>query len=295
MTRRKKGLAAPTPRVQFDSIKYGPELLIDVEAIGDIPTFILDRPHALNFYDITLVTKGAGTLTLDGARYPVRAGTLVFTTPGQVRSWQVSTLDGLCVFFPTLFLAEFFSDPLFLQRLPFFHTREGRAAVQLPARAARACHRRLTSMRKELRALSADSAHLLRASLYETLVTLTRIYLEIHDSSGRRVPHPVTSRYVAMVARDATVRHAVREYTRDLAVSAGYLNSLCLRYLGQNAKAVISTQLTIEARRMLLYSDLSVAQIGASLGFRDPSYFTRFFVAHTGRSPRRFRQELRQP
>ena len=57
---------------------------------------------------------------------------------------------------------------------------------------------------------------------------------------------------------------------------------------GRGAKGLIADRLLLEARRRLLYSDESVGRIAGALGFRDPSYFSRFFRAKTGRSPRQF-------
>ena len=90
--------------------------------------------------------------------------------------------------------------------------------------------------------------------------------------------------------REAMRQHGVAHYARQLAVSPGHLNVLSHRHLGRSAKAVITDRLSVQARRMLLYSTLSVAQVGYALGFRDPSYFTRFFRRENGRSPSAFRQ-----
>jgi AraC family transcriptional activator of pobA len=46
----------------------------------------------------------------------------------------------------------------------------------------------------------------------------------------------------------------------------------------------------LEAQRSLLYSSLSVAEIGYGLGFEDPAYFSRFFARHAGLSPVAFRK-----
>ena len=39
-----------TRRVEFLRNKYGHELLVDVAWVHDMPSFILDQPHALSFY-----------------------------------------------------------------------------------------------------------------------------------------------------------------------------------------------------------------------------------------------------
>ena len=65
------------------------------------------------------------------------------------------------------------------------------------------------------------------------------------------------------------------------------------QYVGQRAKRLLDTMLVSRARRMLLHTDESAARIGASLGFEDPSYFSRFFRRAMGQTPMEFRNALR--
>ena len=46
-----------------------------------------------------------------------------------------------------------------------------------------------------------------------------------------------------------------------------------------------------EAKRCLIYTAMSVAEIGYALGFDDPAYFSRFFSKRTGLPPGRLRPE----
>lgn len=45
----------------------------------------------------------------------------------------------------------------------------------------------------------------------------------------------------------------------------------------------------IEARRDLVYTSLTIAQISFRLGFSDPAYFSRFFAKRAGLSPSDYR------
>jgi len=45
---------------------------------------------------------------------------------------------------------------------------------------------------------------------------------------------------------------------------------------------------------LLSHSDLDVAEVGYQTGFKDPSYFGRFFRRETGRTPAEFRAEIRE-
>ncbi len=144
-------------------------------------------------------------------------------------------------------------------------------------------------MRRELRAWRNDSAHLLRAGLYEQLVHLGRVYGRAHGTDATRTPHRQVSAFRRLVDERAATAHGLRAYTRTLGISAAHLTRLCRQHLGITAKQVIEARLEVLARRELLYSDRSVAQVASALGFRDPSYFARFFRRRTGVSPAQFR------
>ncbi|MES2305683.1 MAG: helix-turn-helix domain-containing protein [Gemmatimonadota bacterium] len=284
-----KRATIPAP-VPFHTTKYGPELLVDVATVREMPSFIRQGPHQLAFYDIILVTEGRGTFSLDGLEYPVKPGTLLCTTPGQVREWDVPALDGVCLFFPALFLEEFFNDSGFLHRLPFFHAPAGAAAVALSKSEATRWQQQLLAMRQELRRLRRDSAHLLRAQVYALLVTLARHIIPDGTAASAGSNSTVT-RFLEMVHHDVATHRQVAEFSRHLGVSPGYLNTLCRNHLGRGAKAVIADRVMVEARRLLRYSDLTAQQIALRLGFHDASYFSRFFRLQCGRSPRDFRAE----
>ncbi|HEY6038203.1 MAG TPA: AraC family transcriptional regulator, partial [Kofleriaceae bacterium] len=257
--------------------------------IHDIPTFILDEAHALDFYDIFLVTRGRGTFFLDGEPLDVRAGRVFFTTPGQVRRWRVTKLDGVCLFFPALFLQEFFLDDQFVARLPYFHHPAGvTSAVSIAPRTAASLRDMMLAMRRELPPVRADSTHLLRAQLYEILIRLARIHAAAHETATAG-PHPVVQRYLELVDAHYHHLHRTADYAQKLAISSGHLTALCNAHLGRSAKRVVQERIAVEARRLLLYSDRTAEMIGHHLGFSDPSYFGRFFRRMSGRSPQAFR------
>ncbi len=279
--------------VEFDLTKYGPEILIDCAWVSEMPSFVRPYPHVLNFYDILLITRGRGDHFLDGRRDSVRPGQVYFVSPGEVRNWQVRDLEGLCMFFPALFLDEFFSDPMFLHRLPYFRTRRGAPVLQLSQAQAHRLQREMLAVRDELRHLRRDSAHLMRAHLYGTLVRLARLYEKTHAPGHPGPPNRTAVRFRELMEREATRRHQVKFYARQLGVSPNYLNALCKTYLGLPAKRVMEEHLATVARRLLLYSEDSTAGVGYTLGFKDPAYFARFFRRMTGCTPSQLRRDRR--
>jgi AraC family transcriptional regulator, transcriptional activator of pobA len=274
MTRESKR-AERIRTIEFHRTKYGRELLIDVIRASDIPT--LDAggdAHVLAFYEIFLITRGQGTLS-----------------PGQPRQWRAHSFDGWCLFFTADFVESFFSDPLFLFTLPYFHREGGCLQIGLRKAAVTALQERLKTMQREIRRLRPDSPHALRAALYETLIQLARTYT---GKTGTPVRENATAvRLRLLIERDFHERHRPGHYARKLRITVGHLNHLARRHLGRTAGVLIRERLAVEAKRQLLHTDSTVAEIGYALGFKDPAYFARFFRREAGSTPTVFRARAR--
>jgi AraC family transcriptional activator of pobA len=78
-------------------------------------------------------------------------------------------------------------------------------------------------------------------------------------------------------------------YARRLGMTAAHLNALCRQAAGKSALALVHERVLLDAKRNLVYTAMTVAQVADAAGFNDPAYFTRFFTRATGQSPRVFR------
>jgi len=84
----------------------------------------------------------------------------------------------------------------------------------------------------------------------------------------------------------------IGDYATALGISPTHLNRVCRQVLGASALAVIERRVALEARRQLLFSTLSIKQIGAELGYDDPAYFTRVLKRVLGMAPGAYRSQL---
>ncbi|KFC71202.1 Transcriptional regulator, AraC-family [Devosia sp. LC5] len=85
----------------------------------------------------------------------------------------------------------------------------------------------------------------------------------------------------------------IADYAEALGISPTHLNRVCREVLGASALQVIERRVALEARRQLLFSSLSVKQIGAELGYEDPAYFSRVLVRVLGMAPGTYRDQAR--
>lgn len=81
------------------------------------------------------------------------------------------------------------------------------------------------------------------------------------------------------------------EYAKALSVSESCLRTACLHVTQQSPMRLVHARQLLEAKRQLLYTNMSISEIAYALGFEDSAYFTRFFTQRAGVSPRGFRQK----
>jgi AraC family transcriptional activator of pobA len=86
---------------------------------------------------------------------------------------------------------------------------------------------------------------------------------------------------------------SIDDFARLLGVTRSHLHDACARGAGATPLGLVHERLVEEACRRLEETELSVEQIGYSLGFRDPGYFNRFFKRRRGLAPGAFRGAAR--
>ncbi|MGA7778280.1 MAG: helix-turn-helix domain-containing protein [Paraburkholderia sp.] len=86
----------------------------------------------------------------------------------------------------------------------------------------------------------------------------------------------------------------LQDYASMMAVSLVQLRAACASASEQSPTKMIHARIITEAKRSLIFGDMSVEQIAFSLGFADAAYFTRFFRREVGQAPSQFRIAARQ-
>lgn len=80
-----------------------------------------------------------------------------------------------------------------------------------------------------------------------------------------------------------------KDYARELNITPNYLNALCQEYFFKTVSEIIQERVILEAKRLLMHTSLSISEISYKLGFKDNSYFGRYFKKVVGMTPKDFR------
>ncbi|QRY56007.1 helix-turn-helix domain-containing protein [Sphingobacterium siyangense] len=89
-------------------------------------------------------------------------------------------------------------------------------------------------------------------------------------------------------------KHSVADYADLLNLAPKTLSNKFHKLNLENPNEMIKNRIVLEAKRLLLYSELSVKEIAYQLGYEDPAYFNRIFLQKSGKTPAAFRKEIKK-
>lgn len=130
------------------------------------------------------------------------------------------------------------------------------------------------------------------ANFLRVLVVLLRLRSVRTDAgiaaSGR--DYEIVFRYRELVEQNYRSQKGVEFYAGELGISAQRLNQACKARGAKTSSELLHERTIIEAKRYLVYMEMSVAEVGYELGFSDPAYFSRFFSQRAGSAPGAYRK-----
>lgn len=130
------------------------------------------------------------------------------------------------------------------------------------------------------------------AQFLRILVALMRLRSEMVSTrfaAGDR-DYDILHRYRELLEHNFRTEKGLEFYARKLAISAQRLNQACKARAGKTSSELLHERTIIEAKRYLIYMELTVAEVGYELGFEDPAYFSRFFSQRVGQPPGAYRE-----
>jgi AraC-like DNA-binding protein len=250
----------------------------------------LGRPMRAEFHHLITVRTGSLRHWVDGAEHLVLPGRWLWIHPGQVHSFDQSpeAADGTILMFMPGFFDASTVDAVGLDPSP-------RRGLIIPDRTEQELATRLLAL---LREVYYDTGSVPLATHIELVRHLASALLlrlaHLRDRQHAEAPSSDTfRRFHEALERDFTVSHTVDEYAQALGYSVRTLTRACLAAAGRTAKQYLDDRVLLEAKRLLVHTDLAPARIAEQLGFTSATVFTKFFRRCSGETPTAFRHRAR--
>jgi AraC-like DNA-binding protein len=250
--------------------------------------FIL--PHKHNFYHFLLFTKGGGTHMIDFRTFPVEPYQMYFMIPGQVHSWNFEgEVDGYVINFSAPFFKAFLLNQDYIDQFPYFSGVLENSVISLPAAMRDDVKRIIEDILAETAAKDRQSNDMIKALLVQLFIKIGRLGFENTAITVGSQSYTVARNFLRLLEQHVGEWKLPKEYAGGLFVTPNHLNAICKEVLGRTAGEVIRHRVVLEAKRLMVNKELSIAEIGYRLNFPDNSYFSKFFSKYAGVSPEEFR------
>ncbi len=254
-------------------------------------TFI-EKPHGHDFYLMLLITEGSGKHIIDFTEYEVYPGAMYILSPGQVHQWLLSKdVEGYILFFTKdFFLHDFNTERL--TRFPFFNSTFSSPFLKLDEGQTASVLLKYKLMCTEYSKRKNNFQEMIRMYLNAMLLELTRYYPE-KERGKYTLPYDIVqlNKFEALVDKYFKRHRPLSCYAERMHISERQLSYLCKKTLNKKPSEIMLERVILEAKRLIIHSDLSIAAISEELNYNDSSYFIRLFKKATKLTPEQFRKE----
>lgn len=256
-----------------------------------------EQPHRHAYYEICIFVNGAGSHMIDFKTFDIKSHSIHFLTPGQVhRISREKNYHGFLLVFSRDFYSIGIQDEDLLMTLPFFNNNTAEPILNLDEEEFAEALDIIEHLRTDYKRDNEIREDVLRSYLHIFLLKcryfFNKKYLDkdiINDPAFLKV-----NKFRELVEKQFRKIHLVKEYADLLSESPAHLNKVVKSITGENASEFIIKRIVLEAKRLLIYTDLSNKEISFKMNYDDPSYFSRLFRKKVGTSPSDFRAQMKQ-
>lgn len=248
--------------------------------------------HRYEFHMLVCVTHGVCTQIVDFKPISCGSGSLLYLRPGQAHNFgRDETWNGWIVLYRSEFVLPASTAlnslklAIDLERLPEHIVLKGSELRTVTGSIEQMCEdTKLAGPPDDINALLRHELHVL----------LSRLII----LRGReQAPEPVNTqalrrfkRFQQLLEKRFAQWHQVADYARELGYSEKSLARAVTASMGTSAKGFIVARIILEAKRLLVHTDLPVGSIAEKLGFHEATNFSKFFRREVDFTPAEFRR-----
>lgn len=257
--------------------------------IEELRPVIAAHAHSNTSYEIHYTVRGRGSVTIDGRRYPVEAGSLYITGPSVIHaqtSDPSAPVTEYCLYLncrlASLLQPDFFA--LFAETKFWIGQDEGRLVPLL------------RQLIEENRQPQPGTAEMSETILRQIIITLTRICCRPQQEKTFPASTPaMTHTRLMPIVEDAFFYRyrtlTLEELAAILHLSVRQTQRFLQRSFGKTFSQKLNEAKIAAAAQFLLSTGLSVTEIGERTGFSSIEHFSSSFKRFTGLSPTQYRKE----
>lgn len=260
--------------------------LADAEKINAAP----DDPHRHDFEELIIGIQGKLEHFVDFRSTVIPAPFVCFVSKGKVHRALPIAVDGEYDAMVLRFKSEFIPETTF-QLYAWYHEQANIPLERGPRfdRIVSLCY----LMSEEAQQQSEPDFAVMR-QLLSALFTMIESERRKTETGLFKTKNDTFSQFLELLESNYHRPDGVDCYADKLFMSARNLNLICQAILEQSVTEIIETRKLIEAKNLLIRTEMTISQIGFDLGYKEKAHFTNVFKKRAGQTPTEFREEMKK-
>jgi len=256
-----------------------------------------DSPHRHDYYTIIFIEQGKGLHFVDFTEYKIEDRTIYFIQPGQMHQLMLTAEPkGWVITFTEEFLISNSIPEKLINDIYLFNDYGQSPPLPINEKDLPVYNNLINQMDHFAKSLESYTLEAV-GSLVKIFLIQSNNNCSLHKSNNPQLietSNHILSTFKQQLNKQYAAAHMVSDYADKLAVTSDYLNKTVKNLTGKSAKEHIQSKLITEAKRSLLFSNISNKELAYELGFEESAHFNNFFKKITGQTPSEFRVLARQ-
>ena len=275
----------------YHNLKYNDGEIYFADNITSIPGLM--KQFKVNFIAYVMVTEGRLSLDMNGINYHLDRNSSLFVDRKVLidNVWHTENFNCIICAMSTSIGFGFFNKSLLQSIMHIMANpviKMEQAEVDLMMKyydllVFKMEHQEMNYGRETVR-------DIIRCFAYDLLSNINKHLDNDADGDMLRQGDRIYRRFMLLLAENTNVNRSVKSYADELCVSPKYLTSVCRRHSDNTASELIATSIVSRIKQLLLYSDLSIKEVAAEMGFDNLSFFGKYVRKHLGLSPNNYRK-----
>ncbi len=250
-----------------------------------------EKAHQVAFNMIVYYTEGASNQLVDFVWHPVKANSIIHLSKGQINAFQFTeSLKGFILIFTEDFLKKQINSLPKNEIERLFNAHLFSPIIQVPEdsnviKYFQLFYEEYTNIKEDY------NQKKLYASLHAIIFSKLERLKQLQTSHFNRTEKVITFlNFKSLLENHFSKSRNADYYADKLNITYKHLNTICKDTLHITAKQFIDAFVILEAKRLLINSEIKSTELAYALGFEEPTNFVKYFKKHTGLTPNNFKK-----
>ncbi|WP_333863276.1 helix-turn-helix domain-containing protein [Sphingobacterium sp.] len=257
--------------------KFAPQKLLNVAKFDN--SKVVTMPHKHNGYlELVFLSATSGNHVIDGKESRIEAPCILIIRKDSVHHWTLNApVEGFVILVKKSFVDQSLDLEIarMVDQISRFDTIYLKENGFIPVL---------------LEILSLEENKIVQEGLFRSFLAkvLENINKIEHSTS---LSQNLYLRFIELLNKHSKIINNVAFYADILHTSPQNLSTACRKNSDNTASQILAAYIIKEAKRLIFYTNNSIAEIAFSLGFTDKSNFSKYFKRYTGLTPSEFKKK----